>query len=175
MNIQSEPWSFVPGDINNQAIAASPTGLVQSAASKRVVTLTTTGAHGFVANQFIVVYLPTLPAYAGFYKILRVPTATTAILESLSRPTAGSPIDTTLAASGGGRAILIQYRDNVRVEDLNWQGDVTATDTLLLVDRNGTLLWTSTEPGASRGKLSWVNGLCLVTLTGGVLIVTINK
>lgn len=175
MNIQSEPWSFVPGDINNQAIAASPTGLVQSAASKRVVTLTTTGAHGFLANQFIAVIAPTNAAYAGFYKVLRVPTATTAILESISRPTAGSPIDTTLAASGGGNAVLIQYRDNVRIEDLNWQSDTTANDTIELRDRNGSLLWVSKEAGASRGKLSWVNGLCLVQMSGGTLIITINK
>lgn len=175
MNIQSEPWSFVPGDINNQAIAASPTGLVQSTASKRVVTLTTTGAHGLTVGQFIAIYLPTLPAYAGFYKVLRVPSGTTAIIENISRPTAGSPIDTTLAASGGGFAILIQYRDNVRVEDLNWQSDTTSNDTLLLLDRNGSLLWSSKEGGASRGKLSWVNGLCLAQMSGGVLIVTINK
>jgi hypothetical protein len=174
MNIQSNPWSFVAGDINNQAIVASPGGLTQSTASPRVVTLTTSGVHGFLANQFLTLYGITNAGYNGYYKIIRVPTTTTAVLESISRPTAGSPIDTILAASGGGHANLIQYKDNVRIEDLNWQSDTTANDTLDVRDRNGNVVWQSKEGGASRGKLVWVDGISLVQMSGGILIVTVD-
>lgn len=190
MNIASNPWSFTSADATGSSTpAASPTGLVQLGVaaqpqSLRSVRLTTTGAHGLVAGQFITIIGTTGGRFLGWYKVIAIPSATTAILESLSTPTSGMPISTVLAADGGGTVFVNQIQQNIRVEDIS----VLATSAtpgataLSLLDRNGNVVWTflgtATDPGfasQNRGKVMWIDGLTIQSIpTGCTVLMTIN-
>ena len=120
----------------------------------------------------------TLSGYNGLYLCLTVPgvasiTAVPSPLHPLLAPAAA-----VLAASGGGTLQPgPQYAAEVRIEDLNWLGEVTQGDKINVTDQNGNDIWVSTASGPggfNRGKLFWVNGLWVKTLDSGELFCTIN-
>jgi hypothetical protein len=173
MNLASNPWSFTSADVVTSTPAASPTGLVSSAGG--AVLLTTTGAHGLVAGNFITIVAPTLATYQGFYKVIDVPSGTTAHLLSPSLLNSS----TILAASGGGTVVLNQWQQMVRAEDMYWLNANAAGDEVIVLDRNGNLVWDAIAPtGApgnySRSKPYWISGFSLQKLSSGTLTVTIN-
>jgi hypothetical protein len=173
VNISTNPWSFVNADVVTSTPAASPTGLVSSAGG--VVALTTGGAHGLVVGNFVTIIGATNAAYNGFYKVIAVGSATTATLYSDKFRYAG----TVLAASGGGTVIKNQYVQMVRAEDMYWLNAAAAGDEVIVLDRDGNLIWDAIAPvGApgnySRSKPYWVQGLSIQKLSSGTLTVTIN-
>jgi hypothetical protein len=165
------PWSFTSVDVVTATPTASPNGLVASAGG--AVLLTTGGAHGFVANNFITIIGATNAAYNGFYKVLDVPTATTAHLQSQALLLSG----TVPAASGGGTAILNQYQFMVRMEDVYWLNANAANDEVILRSRNGALIWDAIAPTKgtySRSKPYWTDGLTIQQISSGTVMITIN-
>jgi outer membrane protein assembly factor BamB len=142
------------------------------------VLYTATGAHGLTVGQFVTYIGDTNGRFNGWYKVIAVPTANTALLANLSSPTSGQPFNTVLAASGGGTMLVNQVQQNVRAEDISWQG-AAAGATLSLLDRNGQLIWTALSTLAesssqNRGKIMWVDGITLQTISSGTVLVTIN-
>jgi hypothetical protein len=114
----------------------------------------------------------------GWYKVIAVPSATTALLENLSSPTSGRGFTGVVAASGGGTMLINQVQQNVRAEDISWQ-NAAAGATLSILDRNGNVIWTASsalaESGSqNRGKIMWVDGITLQTLSSGTVLVTVN-
>jgi hypothetical protein len=172
MNIQTNPWSFLDTDPLIATIAASPTGLIWSAGG--VVTVDAT-AHGFTvaANPFVTIIGATNAAYNGFYRLIAVPDANHMTLY------APNLAQTPLAASGGGTAMWCQYPNYTRIEDIQWESPAQGA-TVTIYDRSGHLLWTATYPAAgeapnwNRGKLFWVNGFTINTLSSGTILVTVN-
>lgn len=180
MNIATNPWTFVAGDVPTPSTpAASPGGLVQQGSNLAAVLLTTTGAHGLVAGQFITIIGTTGGRFLGWYKVIAVPSGTTALLANLSSPTSGQPFKTVLAGDGGGSVLVNQIQQNVRAEDISWQS-VPVTATLILRDRNGLIFWQASSALAqsnaqNRGKVMWIDGITLDTITTpSVVLVTVN-
>src|SRR5229473_2084431 len=124
MNIATNPWTFKATDVPAASVpVASPGGLVQQGApALAAVILTTVAAHGLVAGQFITIIGTTNGRFLGWYKVIAVPTTTTALLASLSSPTSGQPINTVLVGDGGGTVLVNQVQQNVRIEDIALQG-----------------------------------------------------
>jgi hypothetical protein len=169
VNIASNPWSFFPADVLTAIPVASPNGLVLNA--DKTVTLTTTGAHGFVVNNGLTEINATNPLYNGYYVVKAVPSPTTAILI----PQFNIPVGT--AGSGGGTIAFCQYNANVRVEDISWQKVAAAGQLLDMRDRNGNIIWQATAVGPgvqNRGKIFWVSGITLIEIDSGVVLVTVN-
>lgn len=187
MNIATNPWTFVSGDVPAAITpVAAPNGFVQQASSGpglAGVLLTTTAPHGLLVGQFITVINTTGGRFLGWYKVAAVPSATTALLQNLSSPTSGQPFNTVLAGDGGGSVLVNQIQQNVRAEDMSIQA-LTAAPTaglLSILDRNGIVLWTAqlgaAAPAGSqnRGKLMWVDGITLQSIPANwELLVTIN-
>lgn len=181
MNIATNPWTFATADVPAVITpVASPNGFVQQAApALGSVLLTSTAAHGLVAGQFVTVPAGTTGGrFQGWYKVIAVPTTTTALLQNLSSPTSGQAFNTVIAPDGGGSVLVNQVQQNVRAEDISWQG-AAAGATLSLLDRNGILIWnaisTLAESSAqNRGKLMWIDGITLQTISSGTVLVTIN-
>src|SRR5229473_7596374 len=146
MNIATNPWTFKATDVPAASVpVASPGGLVQQGApALAAVILTTVAAHGLVAGQFITIIGTTNGRFLGWYKVISVPTATTALLANLSSPTSGQPFNTVLAGDGGGSVLVNQVQQNVRAEDISWQ-NYGAGDAFTILDRNGSVIWTATS------------------------------
>ena len=178
MNISSNPWSFVNGDINTAAI----TSIALNADG--TVTLTCTASPGtpYTAQQGITVVGVTNAAYNGFYRVL-IQTSTTVYQLA---PQFSIPAGT--ASSSGGNVYRCQYSHTVRIEDIQWQ-NAPVSGSLTVYDRNGNIVWTATTPanaGANppnynRGKIFWVQGFTLAALTAGgsgatqsTILVTVN-
>jgi hypothetical protein len=130
------------------------------------------------AGQFITIIGTTGGRFVGWYKVIAVPSGTTALIYNLSSPTSGQPFNTVLAGDGGGSVLVNQVQQNVRAEDISWQG-YSAGATLSLLDRNGLLIWTALSTLAAsyaqnRGKIMWVDGITLQTISSGTVLVTIN-
>jgi hypothetical protein len=184
MNIATNPWTFTSTDVPAASTpAVSPGGLVQQAALGSVL-LTTTGAHGLSAGQFVTIIGTTNGRFLGWYKVVAVPSGTTALLQSLSQPNSGSPINTVLAGDGGGSVLVNQVQQNIRAEDMSIMATSAApgATALSLLDRNGSIVWTfigaATTPGfasQNRGKPMWFDGLTLQSIpTGCIVEITIN-
>jgi hypothetical protein len=173
MNIASNPWSFVPSDVNTADIVASAGGLTLNADGS--VTLTLSAAFSsadLVKDDRLTIFQPTNLAYKGFYKVRFKTSATVYNIVSL-----GNPIPAGTAASGGGTAAQNQYADQIRAEDISWQNVAALGQILILTDKNGNPIWESTASGPgvfSRGKIMWVNGLTLVEMDSGIVLVTVN-
>lgn len=186
MNIATNPWSFISTDVPAAATpVASPNGLVQSGpGALAAVTLTTTAAHGFSVGQWLTVVGTTGGRFLGWYKVIAVPTGTTALLANLSSPTSGQPFNTTLAGDGGGTVMVNQVQQNFRGEDISVLATAAAPGATLLslLDRNGLPLWVfngvATDPGfaaQNRGKVMWCDGLTLQSIPTSVeLFITVN-
>src|SRR4029077_5950157 len=170
MNISGNPWTFTSADVVTATPSASRSGLISSAGG--IVALTTGAAHGLLANQYATVIGATNSAYNLFYKVLAVPTATTAKLFANSLFITG----TILAASGGGTIILVQYPYMIRGEDLSWQ-NATAAGELKLLDRNGNIIWDAIAPTTgnySRSKPYWIEGIAAQAIPSGTVVLTVN-
>lgn len=186
MNIATNPWSFVNADVPAAATAAaSPGGMVQGGpGSLAAITFTSTVAHGFVVGQWLTYIADTNARFLGWYKVIAVPSVTTALLANLSSPTSGQPFNTVLAGSGGGTMMVNQVQHNFRGEDISVLATAAApgATTLSLLDRNGLPTWVfigvATDPGfaaQNRGKIMWVDGLTLQSIPTGVeVFITIN-
>src|SRR5258708_474870 len=147
MNIATNPWTFSSTDVPAASVpVASPGGLVQQAApALAAVLLTTVGAHGLAVGQFITIIGTTNGRFLGWYKVISVPSGTTALLANLSSPTSGQPFNTVLAGDGGGSVLVNQVQQNVRGEDVSLQsgpGAVQVAGEFQVLDRNGLLTWT---------------------------------
>lgn len=191
MNLASNPWSFTSADVLLSTAAASPGGMIQQGATLGqpglgAVLYTSTAPHGLVAGQYVTYIGDTNGRFLGFYQVVAVPSATTALLANISSPTKGSPFNTIIAASGGGTMLVNQYNSMVRAEDLSLQGTggVPAGSTqLIILDRNGNLIWrvdvgvveTTGFVAQNRGKIMWVDGVTLQSMpTNTVVLMTIN-
>jgi hypothetical protein len=169
---QQNPWSFTSADVLTATIAASPTGLVGAAGG--IVNLTTTGAHGLstTVQQWVTIINPTLAGYKGFYKVLNVPSTTTATLYSDNF----RYNQTILAASGGGTMILNQWTQNIRAEDMSWLNATSAGEAIVLT-KDGNVIWDAIAPTTgtySRSKPFWIAGLSIQALPSGTLTITVN-
>jgi hypothetical protein len=181
MNIATNPWSFQNADVPSAVtLSASPSGMVQQGSPALGTVLMTSGsAHGLSAGQFVTYIGDSNGRFLGFYKVIAVPSATTALLQNISSPTSGQPFNTVIAASGGGSILVNQVQQNVRIEDISWQ-NVPVSAVLILRDRNGLIIWQATSALAgsnsqNRGKLYWVDGITLDTITTpSVVFMTVN-
>ena len=192
MNISSNPWSFTSADVPAAVVAAaSPNGMIQQGTTAgqqglASVLLTTVGAHGLTAGQYITYVADTNGRFLGFYQVVAVPSATTALLANISGPKNGQPFNAVIAASGGGSVLVCQYPWMVRAEDISLQGTGGApggTTQMILVDRNGNPIWrvdvgvteTTGFVAQNRGKIMWVDGITLQSIpTNVIILVTIN-
>jgi hypothetical protein len=150
------------------------------------VLLTTTGAHSLVVGQYITYVGDTNGRFLGFYQVVAVPSATTALLANISGPKSGQPFNTVIAASGGGSVLVCQYPWMIRAEDISLQGTGGApggTTQMILVDRNGNPIWrvdvgvteTTGFVAQNRGKIMWVDGITLQSIpTNVIILITIN-
>jgi hypothetical protein len=190
MNIATNPWSFTSADVPaSSTAAASPSGMIQQGAAVgekalAAVLLTTTGAHGLSVGQFITYIGDTNGRFNGWYKVIAVPSGTTALLASLSQPNNGGPISVVTAASGGGTILVNQVQQTVRAEDISVLATTAApgATNLSILDRNGNVVWTfigvATPEGfaaQNRGKVMWVDGLTLQSIpVNCTVLVTVN-
>lgn len=174
MNIASNPWNFVPGDI----ISASVTTLVQQTPNNALFVLTTSAALLLGPSQFLTITGATIAN--GWYKILAGTFGGTVFtVQNLSTPTQGTPINYSGASQAAGTVYWNQYQANVRAEDMSWQ-NIPVSASLSVLDRNGNLVWSANSLSGqtntqNRGKPLWVDGLTLQTMTAASnLIVTVN-
>jgi len=167
--IQANPYSFTNAD---QATSVAIASIVRNGETSALVT--TTGAHGLLANAKISLQaLTTVPQWRGGYRILAVPSATTFLI----------PIPSykhLLANSGAEGNVLsaVFLDDNLRVEQALWD-QTTAGTSLLITDVNGFLVWnphaTLADQPYNYGKLMYIHGLVINTLPAGSnLQMTIN-
>jgi len=174
--IAANPWFFTNAD---QAATLALTSIVNQGES----ILVTSAAHGIAVGSFgVAVSLQgtAIGNYAGLYRTLTVPSATTVLLQNkmanrgLANTGAVGSMLTPVAYAGGA----------VRAEQIYWQPSVAA-DTLLITDGFGNTVWspktTQSATGGSfgpysYGKLYWIqNGLVLNTLpAANTLQITIN-
>lgn len=184
MNISVNPWSFTSTDVASSTAAASPGGMIQQGALGAVL-YTATASHNLIAGQYVTYVGDTNGRFQGWYKVIAVPSPTTALLANLSSPTSGQPFNTVIAASGGGTMYVNQVQQNVRIEDISIQWTSASAPTAALInitDRNGFIEWQveigTTSPGLAsqnRGKLMWVDGVTVQALpAGAIALLTIN-
>lgn len=173
MNIASNPWSFVPTDVNTASIVASPGGLTLNADGSVTLTLTAGFSQAdLTANDKLTIFQPTNLAFQGFY-IVRFKTSPTIY----NIVPLNFKIPSGTAASGGGTAAQNQYADEIRAEDVSWQNVSALGQLLTIVDKNGNPIWEATASGAgvfTRGKIMWVNGLTFIEMDSGMVLVTVN-
>lgn len=164
--IQANPWSFTNAD---QATSVAITSITRNGEESALVT--TTGAHGLLANaQISLQAITTVPQWRGGYRILAVPSATTFLI----------PIPDykhTLANSGAeGNVLSVAYMDIIRAEQMLWDGP-TAAGVLSVTDVNGFLVWNPTAITGGTltyGKVFYIRGLVLNAIPTGTLQITIN-
>jgi hypothetical protein len=173
MNIASNPWSFIPADVNFADIVASPGGLTLNADGS--VTLTLNGAFSsadLAVNDKLTIFQPTNLLYQGFYKVYFKTSSTVYNIVPVN-----FKIPAGTAASGGGIAAKNQYADEIRAEDISWQNVSALGQVLIITDKNGNPIWESVASGPgvyTRGKIMWVNGLTLIEQDSGMVLVTVN-
>lgn len=163
--IAANPWTFLNAD---QASTVAITSIVNQGAS---ILVTTTGAHGLLANAAVSIQGTTITGYRGGYKVLAVPSATTLLLPF--NPGSG------LANNGAnGNVLSAAYLDKIRCEQAVWSKTAAGTQ-LTLTDIAGNNIWephcTTADAVYTYGKVFWVNGLVINALPGdSVLQMTIN-
>lgn len=171
MNLQSNPWSFVPADVVTAVPTASPNGLLLQ--TNGTVNVVTTAPHTFVVGNFVTLVDPTNDLYEGFYQVSIVPDNTHMTLI----PQGTFVIPKGTGGSGGGTLAFVQWPHQIRIEDISWQQVTALGNVLNVVDCNGNPIWVATGSGAdvqNRGKIFWVSGLALVQMDSGILLVTVN-
>jgi hypothetical protein len=166
LNIQTNPWSFLPAD---QATTVAITSITPNGITS--ATVVTGSAHGFTLYQNISIQGTTIIGWRNGYEVLAIPSTTSFIV-------AMEGWQANLAANGAnGNVLSVAYPYKIRIEQALWN-DPTATNTLLITDTNGNLIWNPTAAGTSGpptyGKLFWVDGLVLNAIPSGILQMTIN-
>lgn len=77
-------------------------------------------------------------------------------------------LDTVMAAP---------YKPYVNIRDITWTDQVAAGDALVIKDGNGNIIVDAKASAANVyerfGKIGWVNGLQLTTLTSGKVIIAV--
>lgn len=173
--IVANPWFFTNAD---QASAFAITSITNNGESITLVT----AAHGFAvgsSGQAVSLQAPGVAGYAGAYRVVTVPSATSVILQNLMK-------NRGLANAGAaGNMLTMAYiGSTVRAEQMYWQPSVAA-DTLLVTDGFGNTVWNpKTTQGATGGsfgpyaygKVFWIqNGLVINTLpAANTLQITVN-
>lgn len=166
------PWSLISTD---PAIAAIGAGTVTlnadgtvTVASAANLTFNATASRNL---DFTLIGV-TNALYNGYY--IRISGASgqgTFVLQPQFSIPAGT------AASAGGTIAQCLWPSMIRVEDISWQNATAAGNTLDLRDRTGNIVWQATATGAgsqNRGKVFWINGLTPITITSGVVLITVN-
>jgi len=170
MQIAANPWSFLAAD---QASTFALTSIVNQGESL----LVTSAAHGFAvgsSGQAVSLQAGTIGNYAGGYRVVTVPSATTVLLQNQMR-------NRGLANTGAtGNMVTAAYLDMIRAEQILWQPNA-GTDTLNLTDVFGDTVWHPIIAAApppslyTYGKVFWIRGLVINAFTGtGNLQITIN-
>src|SRR5262249_30549571 len=172
-NFAVNPWSITSADIASAAITAV-TGLTLNADGTVTITsgALTFNTNGVPPANWFTVIVAAKALYNGEY--VRV-TGASGATSFLMQPQFVIPAGT--AQSGSGTLAQCLWPWEVRIEDISWQNAAAAGNTLDLRDRSGNPLWQATATGAgsqNRGKLFWVNGLTPITITAGVVILTID-
>jgi hypothetical protein len=171
-NLASNPWSLLPAD---PAIAAIGVGTVTLNADGTVTVASaaalTFNASASTSNAFTLTGI-TNALYNGFYERISGASGqgTFVLAPQFSIPSG-------TAASTSGTIAQCLYPWQVRVEDISWQNVGAAGDTLDLRDRMGNIVWQAKGAGAgqqNRGKIYWINGLTPITITSGIVLLTIN-
>lgn len=164
-NIQTNPWTFTSAD---QATTVAITSIVRNGTGSALVT--TTGAHGLLANAAISIQGTTVTGWRGGYKIQAVPSATTFLIAIPDGKSA-------LANNGAnGNVLSAAYLDMVRAEQMLW--DTAAAGTLLLTNLVGNTVWNPTAVAGqgpyTYGKTFYIEGLVINTfVVAGTLQITI--
>ena len=187
MNLSVNPWTFVPADVQTQTITSTTLN------ADGTVTLVGTGSltAGMVQGAGVTVIQVTNPLYNGFYEIISLTSATTAVLapqvnSGYNGYVGRIPVGT--AASTAGIVGLNQYDAYTRVEDISWQSTaaplsvsaIVSGDSLVITDRGGNTIWSAVGPtttgsfSQNRGKIFWVNGVTLFAMTHGIVLMTVN-
>jgi hypothetical protein len=162
----ANPWSFTNAD---QATSVAITSIANNGASALV---TTSGAHGLLANAPISIQGTTITGWRGGYKIQAVPSTTTFLI-------ALPDYKQTLANNGAnGNVLSAAYLDMIRAEQMLWDAN-SATTSLLLTDINGNIVWNPTPTAANdqptSAKVWWIRGLVLNTIPAtSVIQITVN-
>jgi hypothetical protein len=171
--IAANPWFFTNAD---QASTFALVSIVNQGES----ILVTSAAHGIAVGTFgaaVSLQGSTIGAFAGLYRTLTVPSATTVLLQN-------KMANRGLANTGATGNLLfpVAYAGGfVRAEQILWQ-PTAVSQVLLLTDGFGNTVWNPTAQNTagitpySYGKLYFIqNGLVINTLpaTGNVQI-TIN-
>jgi len=172
MDITANPWSILNTDPATAAITAL-TGLTLNAdgtvtITSAALTFNTTG----IPAQWFTVIGATNAAYNGLYKLLIGASGGTSFTMA---PQFSIPAGT--AQSGGGTLAQCFWPWAVRIEDISWQNAAAAGNSLDLRNADGKIIWQATATGAgaqNRGKLFWVSGLTPITITAGVVLLTID-
>lgn len=165
--IAANPWSFTTAD---QATSAAITSITNQGRSALV---TTTAAHGLLANAQISIQGTTVTGWRGGYIVQAVPSTTTLLIQD--------PNLSSLANNGAnGNVLTAAYLQKIRIEQLLWDSP-TAAAVCTLTDVAGNQIYNVTAgiaagtPGPyTYGKLFWVNGLVINALPNGTLQLTIN-
>lgn len=174
--IAANPWFFT-----GTADQGSTFALV-SIVNQGESLLVTSAAHGFAvgsSGQAVSLQAGTIGNFAGPYKVLTVPSATTVLVQNRMA-------NRGLANTGAtGNMVTMAYIGGaVRAEQIYWQPNVAA-DVLLLTDGFGNTVWNpKVTQGAtggsfgpySYGKVYWFqNGLVINTLPASNTVqITIN-
>lgn len=173
--LQTNPWSLVSTDPATATITGA-TGLTLNADG--TVTITTTAAYTWhtasdvVPNRWFTVIGAANALYNGFYTLITGASGGTSFI---MRPNFSIPAGT--AQSGSGTLAQCLYQAQIRIEDISWQNATAAGHTLDLRDSNGNPIWQATATGAgsqNRGKVFWVDGLTPITITSGIVLITVD-
>jgi hypothetical protein len=85
-------------------------------------------------------------------------------------------LDTPTPFSTGPSSIL--WQSNVFVENIDFTGYAAQTDQCIIKDRTGRTVWSGTGSTTlapiRTGRIGWVNGLVLDTLSSGLCVVFIK-
>jgi hypothetical protein len=169
--IAANPWLFTNAD---QASTFALTSIANNGESL----LVTSAAHGFAvgsSGQAISLQGSGIGAFAGGYRVLTVPSATTVLLQNQFK-------NRGLAGTGAtGNMLTAAYLGgSVRAEQILWNNPTAAT-TVLLTDAFGNTIWNPTSGAAGTvgpytyGKVYWINnGLVISALPNGSIQITVN-
>ena len=166
--IAANPWLFQTADQAAQVLISGITNYNRSAL------VTTSGAHGLSAFQKISLQNITgVPAYKGGYVVQSVPSTTTFWIMSDKFIGLGN-------SNASGYVYTAAYLEPIRIEQLLWQSP-GASATVFLTDvfgnqvyANTTIASTGQDEVFTYGKLYWIRGLVINTLSSGTVQITIN-
>lgn len=176
-NLASNPWSFTSADPATAAITAV-TGLTLNADGTVTITSAALTFNSVFDNNGFTVIGATNAAYNGFYNLVQGVSGGTSFVMV---PQFVIPKGT--AQSGSGTLAQCAYPNQIRAEDLSWQGLTgVAAGSLDLRDRMGNIVWqaailnnTGSAGYQNRGKVFWIDGLTPITIAANtVVLVTIN-